>query len=140
MNILGNVGATLGPSLDDFGVSLVYIRQLLAMLGPSWGYLWGSWGLLWSTLGVSWVMLGLCWGYLGAIFGPLGASSATFSSNIENRTSLKCLNRSRTTSVEQTCNVQKQRCHRTLHSHTSLESLNRSRSTPVQRKHTNPKL
>ena len=69
MNILGNVGAILGQSLDDFGVSLVCLRQRLAMLGPSWGFLLGSWGLLGFTLGLSWVMLGLCRGYLGASWG-----------------------------------------------------------------------
>ena len=69
VTILGNVVAILGPSLHEFGVSLVYVRQQLAMLGPSWGYL-GVLGLLGSTLGVSWVMLlGLCWGYLGASWG-----------------------------------------------------------------------
>ena len=30
---MGSVGAISGPSLDDFGVSLVYLRQPLAMLG-----------------------------------------------------------------------------------------------------------
>ena len=33
----GQCWGNLGASLYDFGASLVHLRQLLAMLGPSWG-------------------------------------------------------------------------------------------------------
>ena len=69
VDVLGNVGAILGPSLDD-SVSLWYT------LGSCW-QCWGHLGVLGPLRGY----LGSCLGYVGVILGPLGASSSTYSSN-----------------------------------------------------------
>ena len=132
---MGNDGAILGPFLHEFGASLDHLGQLLAMLGQSWGYLWGSCGLFGFTLdilGHVGAMLRLSCGFLGLRHQPVHQTQKTHAS-------LKCVNRSRSATVERECNFKKQRCHWASHSHTSLEPLNRSRSTLVERTHTNPK-
>ena len=58
MNILGNVGAILGPSLDDFGASLWLHYAIVSNVG--------------AILGLSWGVLGATWVHLGAILGHVG--------------------------------------------------------------------
>ena len=74
--------------LNKFGILFVYLEQLLAMLWPSWGYLWGLAGYL----GPPWGCHGLCWGYCLVILRLLWASSSTYSSNIESAYLVEMLN------------------------------------------------
>ena len=77
---MGSVGAILGPSLDDFGASLVYVPS--AIVRNVWRILGLSWGLG-GYLGPPWGYLGSCLGYVWAILGLLAALLSTYSLNIQ---------------------------------------------------------